>query len=229
MKIQHEQLLAECRSRSHHSNRQFISDGAIDFDRWGRKRKVLFLLKEAYDNDVDRQDWDLCEAIREKWKGPKYKMWHLVAKWCFGIQEASYEKFPSLLQVESAASEHLAEALLSAAIVNIKKSDGSSKSDRDDLGWFYERDKDVLKSQIELLAPEIIVCGYTWDIVRELWPDAKKVEQHSDLVWEIPRLGRAVDFWHPANQYPNLLNYHGLLSVLNQAGTFGKRHSLAAT
>jgi hypothetical protein len=220
MKIQHEQLLAECRSRDHHSNRQFISDGAIDPVRWGNKRKVLFLLKEAYDNDVDRQDWDLCEAIREKWKGPKYKIWHLVAKWCYGIQEAG-EKFPSLLQVESASPEHLKEAFLSAAVVNIKKSDGSSKSDMDDLRWFYERDKDVLKKQVELLAPEIIICGYTWDIVRELWSDAKRVER-CDLVWDIPGLGKAVDFWHPANQYPNLLNYHCLLSVLSQAGAFWK-------
>ena len=55
-------------------HQHFIADGIIDTKRWNSvPRKVLFLLKEAYDSREDAPDWDLCELIRDEWGGPNTK------------------------------------------------------------------------------------------------------------------------------------------------------------
>ena len=46
-----------------------------------------------------------------------------------------------------------------------------------------------------------------------MWPRAKWV---SELVYSIDGM-LVLDFWHPANQYPNVMNYYTALALLHQA------------
>lgn len=101
----------------------------------------------------------------------------------------------------------LPEALLSAATVNIKKSAGRPESTAEDLRSYADRDGDLIKRQVELIAPDIVICGGTWDYVKRLWPAARPAYDHQ--VWRINSID-FIDFWHPANRWPDSLLYYAL-------------------
>jgi hypothetical protein len=97
-------------------------------------------------------------------------------------------------------------SLLSSACLNIKKSAGDSNSNNDDVQFYADHDGDLIKREIELISPDIVISGSTWWAVKQLWPAARQVY---DLVWKTDTLS-FIDFWHPANQFPNALNYYAL-------------------
>ena len=197
-----EEVLDKWAQREHHADKGFIRDGIIDPARWRKApRKVLLLLKEGYG---EGEDWDLRELIREQWQRPKGNVWWKAAYWCYAAQNAvpRIPAFPSLDDDRKA----LIEALLSAGAVNIKKSDGGSSSNDDDIERYATADGDLLKSQIDLINPDIVICGNTWWFVKHLWPMAQQIY---DLVWMSDGV-LFVDFWHPANRFPHVLNYYAL-------------------
>jgi hypothetical protein len=205
----HEAVLSAWAEREHHRGKGFIRDGIIDAARWaGARRRVLLLLKEAYGELRGSGDWDLCKVIREEWQGPKHKIWHTAAYWCYAAQNTVPQ-----LPIFPPSREAAADALLRAAFVEIKKSNSSSSSNNDDISSYAERDGDLIKRQIELIKPEIILCGNTWWAVKHLWPEA---QQEYDAVWKTKHFS-FVDFWHPANRFPHSLNYYALGCLLQNA------------
>ncbi|MBX9906080.1 MAG: hypothetical protein K2Y31_17170 [Burkholderiales bacterium] len=209
----HEQLLSRWCELSHHRNKPFIKDGIIDIHRWEHApRKVLLLLKEAYGEEDATEGYDLRKVIRDEWNGPKYKIWWTAAYWCYAIHhsKSTFSKFPSDDEAYALASE----SLLSSATINVKKSNGKSISDSDEITQHAMRDGDLIRLQIELINPEIVICGNTWGAVQHLWPDAVPTY---DLVWKHDSR-YFIDFWHPANQFPNALNYYALGCLLQNGG-----------
>lgn len=211
--IQSVSLMDRWRNQPHHQGRPFISDGIIDNKKWvSAKRKVLILLKEAYDNSENPQGFDLCQLIREDWRGARYKIWWLIAKWCYGIQQFE-GRIPDLSAAEF-TDERTSDALLHAAVVNIKKSGGKKSSSDDEIKDFAKKDGLFIYEQIEKINPEIMICGNTWSSVKHLWPEPSRVY---DLVYYTG--GRhIVDFWHPSNKWPNILNYYSVMSMLQHSG-----------
>ena len=51
--------------------------------------------------------------------------------------------------------------LKKVAVINIKKSDGKSKSNNKDIIQYAEYDAEEILREIEIINPDIIVCGYT--------------------------------------------------------------------
>ena len=173
----------------------------------------MLLLKEAYtfDDESHKNGFDLRVLIRDVWKGPKYKMWWTAAYWCYAVHNATYTSpiFPK------DKSEDLSNALMSSAVVNIKKSSGKKSSDNQDLIWYVENDHEYIQKQIEWINPEFIICCGTWSLVnKRLWPNAKEIY---DKVW-LADSYKLIDFGHPANQFPNDLQYYALSSLLISSG-----------
>lgn len=206
----HEKLLDRWRSLPHHLGQGFISDGIIDPSKWTLAPcKVLFFLKEAYGDDGPPQDWDLRLKIRDEWRGPKYKTWWTVSYWAYAVHRLAAGQaapFPN----SDPEYGLCREALLSSATINIKKSMGRSSSDLDELDYYAAKDGTLLREQTELIAPDLVICGYTWEILRKhCWPEAEQVH---DLIWRAGDL-TFIDFWHPANQYPDRLCYYALAAL----------------
>ena len=210
----HQELLHRWQARPLHTTETFISDGPIDPDSWSIvERRVLFLAKEAYGQMGPGKTWDLPKLIREEWKGPKYKFWWTLGYLAYGIQRLTNGPIPSS-PMEGERWEEVTKALLASAVVNVKKSGGRSSSIDDDLRRYVVEDGHLLKQQIACLSPHVLVCCNTWNLVREeVWPRAKWV---SELVYSIDGM-LVLDFWHPANQYPNVMNYYTALALLHQA------------
>lgn len=206
----HNELLDRWSAEENHVGKGFIRDGIIDPIRWESSScKVLLLLKEAYDAPDKTEGFDLCELLRDKWQGPKNNIWWNAAYWCHAAQSLDC---PPPLPSDDASYNAAKNALLASSIVNIKKSSGRSSSDNEDLKSYANKDKEYIRKQIELINPQIVICGYTWEFVNDFW----KSRKISDLVYVAD--GRIfIDYWHPANQYPHKLNYYAFAFLLQQA------------
>lgn len=210
----HEELLTQWSNLSHHKNKGFIKDGIIDPDRWNvAPRKILLFLKEAYNDPDNPEDDDLRAVIREDWKGAKYKLWWTAAYWCYAIHHGDFKSIPPFPSDEK-SFELASESLLSSAFINVKKSSGKSQSENDDIEFYAKKDGDLISKQIGLINPDIVICGNVWWCSSYLWPESKQIY---DLVW---RNGDTyfIDYWHPAYQISNQLNYYALGSLLLFSG-----------
>ncbi|MGA2226091.1 MAG: hypothetical protein ABSH41_16770 [Syntrophobacteraceae bacterium] len=219
MEDSHELLLDTWANMPRHIGKCFIRDGIIDPSRWFRApRKILFILREAYGEPDDTEGWDLREVIREEWQGPKGKVWWTVSYWAYGILTATPHQLPPFPS-DDVAYNAAKEALLSTAAINIKKSGGKSSSDWDDLVSYVNEDGEFIRQQVELINPQIAVCGNVWSLIQHLWQDA---QQLYDGVWIAN--GRVfIDFWHPANyQFPNQLCYYALSALLQNSGALNR-------
>jgi hypothetical protein len=179
-------------------------------------RKVLFLLKEAYDEMKRPEGSDLREWMRNKIKpGQKIKRskkaWNTLADWAYLIQKATNSRVPEIPQADD---PERAEDLLACAVVNVKKCDGEKTSDMKKIKNWVESDGPFLKQQIDLIAPQIIVCGNTWKAVRVLWEGS-----YHQVYDRILQLGdrTVISFAHPANMFPKRLDYYALACLLQQA------------
>jgi len=216
MDIMHENLLGAISDKAHHDKRSFIKDGIIDEKKWiASPLRILFILKEAYDKDGD--GYDLRHTIREEWRGPKHKMWRLAGSLASALTQISCG-FNPYFEDDNTAEVAAKEALLSSAIVNLKKSNGKSSSRLDDVKHFAEIDADEISKQITIINPKVIICGNTWSIVEEfIIKDATRIHE---MVWKTESK-IIFDIWHPANRYPNQLNYWALVGVALNSGVIG--------
>ena len=109
--------------------------------------------------------------------------------------------------------KEVTESVLASAVVNIKKSRGCSSSSSDDLLQYVTADGDLLKQQVACLSPHVVICCNTWHLVKNLWP---RVKQISERVISIDGM-LVLDFWHPANRYPDVMGYYTASALLHRA------------
>ena len=111
----------------------------------------------------------------------------------------------------------------------MKKSNGTTQSDYADLLKYAQLDKEYLKREIEILNPDIIVCGNNSSLLRVLYGASiqsnGKVGDDGLIDYYFMRqhgyalLGDRIilDYYHPANQYPAIMNYYTICSLYQQA------------
>ena len=217
-------LLMNELSVEHHKKGRvnFISDGAVNADIYKRSYpKIAFFLKEAYSENCDG-DWSLTERLNN---GAMTKMWGTVAEWVYGIRNTTETDIPKKPQL---SAEEKTALLRTVAVVNVKKSDGKKCSDYTDLLRYAEEDRAWLKKELDLLAPDIIVCGNNSSLLRLLYGakvNGQKVSSGGLIDAEFMRdhgyafVGTQIiiDYYHPANQYPAILNYYTVCSLYQQA------------
>lgn len=200
----------------------FISDGAVNPDVYETsKPKIAFFLKEAYSKSDDG-GWSLTNWLNN---GAMTRMWGAVAEWTYGIKNTTAT---SILPKPSLSNEEKTELLKSVAIVNVKKSNGNVSSDYTDLLRYAETDCTYLKQELDLLSPDIIVCGNNSSLLRLLYGASirnGKVTSEGIIDADFMRengyafAGKQIiiDYYHPANQYPAMLNYYTVCSLYQQA------------
>ncbi len=213
----HESLLTEWANRPHHQNQPFFPDGIIDPERWAKTpRKILFINKEAHDSDdPNSEGFDLRKIIRDVWNGnPTNGAYRVVATWAHAIRQASAKPADPFPRWDQIRQEDQSEALLSSAVINIKKSGGRTTSEYQDLKLYAENDGDLIKRQVDLIDPEIVICGNVWyGLINSLWSDCRKVY---DDVFEADKR-TFIAFWHPANHAPEQMNYYALAALLQNS------------
>lgn len=200
----------------------FISDGAVNAAAYeAASPRICFFLKEAYSKDSD-SDWSLTEWLSG---GAMTRMWGAVAEWTYGLSRTTALYIPKRPQL---SHEEKTTLLRSIAVVNVKKSGGVSASDYTDLLEHAIEDRFFLRCELDILQPKVIVCGNNSSLLRLLYGASLsngKVGQDGDISYSfMHQNGYAfaeekiiLDFYHPANQYPAIMNYYTICSLYQQA------------
>ena len=206
-------LFRDWESRPHHQDNiqrgmGFVRDGVIDDEKWERaKPKILFLSKEAHNGGYKGSSWCLGTLIREEWAQAYYQLWLNVSRWTYGIQHTTKDNIPDFPDDEVEKT-----ALLNSAFVNIKKSGGSSASDNDDLKTYVKEDGDLIKKQIELINPDVIVFCSTWDLTKELFEHEMVYEWVSKRDRQI-----LIDYYHPTAHMHTKMMYFTLCAMYQKS------------
>ena len=205
-----------------HQNEVFIRDGVVCPEQWfSQKVRPLFLLKEAYGGNAD---WDLI-ADHLLPTHPISKMWNRISLWTRGLLTTTKDNVAPFVEDDPVAENYGNAYLKQLAVINIKKSGGDKSSDMNIIRAYANFDKDRLKEQLELCDPTVIICGYTASTLDIILEQPVRKDYNQNLAYHISINGHDVlvlDYWHPANQYPDIMNYYGLMSIYQQALKDGK-------
>lgn len=193
-------------------HKRFIRDGIVDEKWWMQNQsvpKVCFFLKEARTEQEEGYNLvkDLCE--NEPWN-----LWKRVAVWTQAIHNA--------VTGECAYNErnikgNSYDVVRKIAVVNVKKSDGLAESTEEDLLQYVADDKDLLKKELEIINPDVIVCGYTFGMLKTVLGDELDYENTSDTMYGFWKDKLIIDYYHPACHYPNRVNYYALMTICRLA------------
>lgn len=221
----------------HEEDHTTIWDGVVDPVSYAKAPfKVMFLNKEAYDEDGN--SYDVSEALLSAIKTGQRIFptqtalrTHLKQYLCV-LQSFDRENFSKISDEEM--RERIARQttdenwfntrMAQVAYCNVKKSDGQSKSTTNDLYNYAKKGLDILKEQIRFFNPSIILAGNVCDGILENlveWGENLYIaEDRSICIWQIKVDGKCypfVDMYHPSNiqgmseYYLNLL--HALQAV----------------
>lgn len=168
-------LLNEWRSQVVREAGHFVEDGVVCQESWRKaKRKVLFLLKEP--NGYEGEHGPLNELLRNAaTTNPGSAMWdrptfHNIGRWIYGLVNYSLD-VPSYQDANKAYKT----AVLECAYINIKKSSGGARATKQ-VAMHAAKYAVFLRRQVDLLAPDIVVCGGTYSILKEhVYPRMSKV------------------------------------------------------
>lgn len=106
------------------------------------------------------------------------------------------------------------------AVMNIKKIGGKANSDDNEIRAFALADSKELRSQLKIIDPDIIICGNTFKFLKDILNEDSRLKSNSDWFLYSEILGKkrlVVDYYHPANHYPNKLNYYSITSIYHHA------------
>lgn len=196
-------LFKKWRNSSDEFRENFYPDGIIDEAMYETQDlKILFVCKEPNKgNHLNEKTHD----FREQWRGGGgyYNIAFRLAEWTTGIQNdfRHYARFKeSTLASEEAAFR---QALRSIAFMNIKKSSGSGVSDKKEMREKTKPVVGLVKKQIDIIAPDLIILGLSWSSLRDqLFPEL--AGNWIDSGWDVAvaRSGKAkvIDFYHPSSR-----------------------------
>ncbi len=174
----------------------FAKDGIIDETAWNdAPRKVLFLLK-----DTNACPQDFRAVVRGN-------PWKVVGHWAYGIQNVEQHHIPSFAEAEGSFEA----ACAASAIVNLKKQPGTSSSNLLEVEAAARADLCLIREELAIIEPEVIVCGGTFRIVKKVFPEFQSIEPSDpdgkcyvvdETVW--------IDYCHPSARYRHDMMYYTL-------------------
>lgn len=175
----------------------FLRDGVACEEAYlASKRKTVFVLKEC--TQKTDEPGDLRDGLKEPY-GPG---WWKVAKIQHGICEMD------LPEQERREFDRSMKMPPSICAFNLDKTGGHSTTDMERLALIAMRDSRFIKRQFEIYAPDLTLCGGTFQIFRyvmghEYIPE--KETSHAKLPWYERRPGQyVVGMNHPADRNAQL-------------------------
>ena len=194
IKSRHDQILNEFYKQYEHletNSNEFTWDGPSNWDIWEREQpKILFLVKEA------RQG--AHPSVSEQKIENKFV--RNIARWKFAIQKIYIDKLVSLT---FPSDTDLPEYNDDIAVVEVKKlnEENDSSNNREIFDYAF-KDKILLRQQIDLINPDIVICCSTFDCYDVIYDYSYDNEE--ELV-QIEKCGcwklnnrLVVDFYHPS-------------------------------
>lgn len=197
------------------SDGAFVTDGIVDDELWlNASKKILYMLKEPYDLTNSNSDWDLRELARQGGSnGQTFRELHYWTHALLNLDDT----------LENQPNPSTNNFLLNAAVVNIKKTSGNAVySDMRSIEENAQKFGDLLIAQIDSIDPDLIVCGSTFEVIRS---KIRNIKQTSSYGYTDSNGRLFIDFWHPANRFPRIMNCYTLRQFVSNASMHSTRDS----
>lgn len=206
----------------------FVRDGIVNLENWKKQKvRICFLLNEAGGYD-DIEKFPNGHDVAAEWneRGAWSMFLFKIAIWAKAVQDAfvspvTYNK-KEILRLRP-------ELIRSLAVVNIKKSDGQKRSDFDLIQRFATEDAAEIRRELELVNPNIIICGENFKFLRGPRPEGADENTKREKVFyddEINKIAKLTyqwgsklifSFWTPANfvgtMSSNTINYYAVREI----------------
>lgn len=153
-------------------NQEPVYDGIMNVAQWvNTKPKVLWILKEPYDDDGG--GWKMSDLINKFRNNQGISMtWRRIIFSSWGIL---YD-VESWNDLNGSELRKMSDVLNRIAYINIKKMIGARVSPRKVIAEAYRRDGDIIDEQIRLIDADIVVFGGTYKWFEAMVPSKNKVE-----------------------------------------------------
>lgn len=212
-------------------NSIFVSDGIVDPEEWGKQsKKILFITKEAY-NESEPEPlkkayneskplyaWDNIENVFKTKNMSGKIFWRHVYQWTEKILNPEADN--SEILDENRRKKEFVDVIKKIAVINVKKMYGNKKSVDKDLEAYVARHSKHIIKQIEIINPDIIICGYTcWLLDEGLKKDGKPIirkEKNKSMSYNTEVFNdkniTVIDFWHPSGFHKKEEKFLNILS-----------------
>jgi len=166
-------LFSRWRASSTDFQNHFVEDGIIDLAKWAQAdTRILFILRETngYSGSMAALIHKACTTHPSSglWDRPTF---HNVGRWAHGLLHAMDAALPGF----DVAHKNRKTALLACAFINLKKTAGGARA-TEAVAHATARDAFFLRAQIELIDPQVVVCGGTYKAIKQsLYPTIQKV------------------------------------------------------
>lgn len=177
---------------------RFSEDGILNEEMWdGAKLKVLFVLKERAKETDDFR------------KVAYDKPWWEIGYMNYFLQNTTKTYIPDFRDIKQNESEIYRYERMSA-ILNLKKVMGGSTSIYGQIYDYAERDKDNIKREINIIEPDVMVFGGTFEIFKLVFKLGNA--ELADRVYKNPMFGNAImiDHVHPSQRTRKDMIYYTL-------------------
>jgi len=165
-------------------------------------KRILFLLKDPNKNpEADMRQW----VSRQNSKIIRNRFFKTIALLLFGLDSIQKNgDFVCFKDANIPEKVSLAYDTIPFAIVNCKKESGGGKISNNVLLNYVSKYGNYLKNQIEILNPNIIICGggggAILKIVMEtIYPDFKFQNINDWVYYNKDNNITLIDSWHPSN------------------------------
>ncbi len=233
---QYQTLMEEWKAKHDAEENGFAEDGIVSPEVWfdlpAEDERILLLLKEAYAKEDAKSKKKLVWS-EAKWLAHEACMkgcgkdcktctitggtFNAVAEWVYGIingSDGELKEYDNWLGVQNRKMKEyrsVRDSLLSRiAVVNIKKSSGAKSSDWNDIMSYAKSDKELLKEQIELIKPTVIVCGGTYEMLRHIYSELKEMERSSNGATMLRNI-KVIASCHPNAHIKNEAKYRAVV------------------
>lgn len=143
-------------------DRKLIRDGIVNIEEYfNSKIKILWILKEPYcDKANGGGGWSITDNLNsersENMKNDSQSTWHPIAYSSFGILNG-FKKFEEMGKIPVA--KEINSSLKKIAFINFQKLPAKTSSVNKEIGDAFTRDKEILIEQINVINPDVIICG----------------------------------------------------------------------
>jgi hypothetical protein len=195
-----------------------IADGVVDIPKYlASSPRILWILKEPWDEIIEGEasggDWSLTHELRKGLTNNKgtYPMMAYITY-------AIFNGFPNFSDIDYPTdNSHVAHALDRIAYINVSKFPGQKTSNPKYIEGAYCKMSDILRQQIDGLAPDIIIGGNTLHLFFNDLGLTEEMFDGNSSTWFLQRDGRLyIHAYHPGQwaQVDKTVYFDDITSVI---------------
>ncbi len=194
-----------------------IKEGPVDWEKYIKsKPRLLWLLKEAADDEKDliRYLNKISNKDFSEYPNGWQKTMGCVVKTSYGILKGGME-----WGTWANDAKELVDILKSIAVIEVNKLGGGARNDYKELQKRWKEFKELISKQLQCLSPNIVICGNTLWLLKELLDINKTGGKHGDIITTNDCLW--IDAYHPGqSKIKHIIYYTDIIASLKEYNAF---------